>query len=142
MLVNANCDTIEAQREWLKLKLHVARNNHFRQVHPLAVWQRLSVEDVNIDQFSNILKVIHLTSLYPLSNAHCERGFSVMKRIKSDWRCCLSNDTLNILMRIDIEGPNIADFEPRPVVNRWYISGQANRRPNTMPYGPRAVDGD
>jgi len=70
-------------------------------------------------------------------NSNCDTNDAQRewKRIKNDWRCNLSNDTLNLLMRIDIEGPTIADFDPRAVVNRWYISGQARRRPNIAPYG-------
>ncbi|CAH3162510.1 unnamed protein product [Porites lobata] len=76
------------------------------------------------------LHVIHLTSVYPLANASCERGFSTMKRVKSDWRCTLGNDTMDMLMRVKIEGPKKqADYHPRAAVNRWWMSGQRQRRP-------------
>lgn len=129
LLDNADCDVPAAQREWRELKIHIRRNNHFQAIHPLEVWRRISLEDVDLNNFSNILKIIHLTSLYPLSNASCERSFSAMKRIKSDWRCSLSNDTLDKLMRIEIQGPNIRDFKPRPIVKRWWISGVRSKRP-------------
>ena len=128
---------LAAQREWLDLKMYVQRMEHFRDVHPLAVWQRVSQDDVVRKDYQNILKIIHLTSLYPLSNASCERAFSTMKRIKSDWRCKLSPPTMDMLMRIDIEGPKLSDFNPRQTVNRWWIGGQKQKRPSTLPYGPR-----
>ena len=80
--------------------------------------------------------LIHLTSLYLLSNASCERGFSSMKRIKSDWRWNLTTGTLNMLLRIDIEGPALSDFIPRPIVNRWWLAGHRSKRPTIAPHGP------
>ncbi|KAK6191936.1 hypothetical protein SNE40_003508 [Patella caerulea] len=130
------CNTDSVITEWSDLKLYVARNTHFRAYHPLAVWQRVSQEDVN-NNYSNIMKVIHLTSCFPLSNASCERGFSTMKRIKSDWRCRLSNSTVDMLMRIDLEGPPLNDFNPRPFVNKWWLNGQRSKRPNSVPFGNR-----
>lgn len=73
--------------------------------HFQHIWQRISQEDVERNNYSNIMKVIHLTSVYPMANASCERGFSTMKRVKSDWRCTLGNDTMDMLMRVKIEGP-------------------------------------
>ena len=131
-----NCDTDSALREWTDLKAYIVRNQHFVGIHPLAVFQRISAEDQNTGHYKNILQIIHLTSLFPLSNASCERGFSTMKRIKSDWRNRLNNDTLNILMRIDMNNKKLQEFEPRPVVNRWWISGMRIKRPNIAPYGP------
>jgi hypothetical protein len=126
-----------AIQEWTDLKAYITRNDHFRACHPLAVFQRVSKEDDQCQHYQNILKIINLCSLFPLSNATCERGFSTMKRIKSDWRCRLSNDTVNILMRIEMSGPDgIADFKARDVVNRWWMSGERSRRTNIVPYGP------
>ena len=136
LLVNANCDPVAAIREWLDIKLHVRQIPHVRATHPFSVWQRVSEEDVTMNQYQNILKVIHLASLFPLSTAACERGFSNMKRVKNDWRCRLLTESLNILTRIDIERPKLADFDPRAAVHRWYIGGALARRPHIQPYGP------
>ena len=45
-----------------------------------------------------------------------------MKRIKTDWSCTcrLGTDTLDMLMRVNVEGPKLADFDPKPIVNRWW----------------------
>nr|XP_022291235.1 zinc finger protein 862-like isoform X2 [Crassostrea virginica] len=132
------CDTVAALREWVDLKAYICRNRHFVDVHPLALFQRISVEDSQMNNFQNILKIIHLTSCYPLSNAACERVFSTMKRIKSDWRCRLNNNTLNTLMRINMNEKafSLDVFEPRPFVTRWWFNGQKSKRPHTVPYGP------
>ena len=137
VLTNARCDTDVALVEWGELKLYVSQNPQFRGTHPLGIWQLISQDDSGRNDYQNILKVIHMTSVYPLSTACCERGFSTMKRIKSDWRTSLASDTLDNLMRISImhEG-DIDDYDPRPAVNRWWLSGQRQRRPNIQPYGP------
>jgi hypothetical protein len=60
--------------------------------------------------------------LYPLINAACERAFSTMKRIKDDWRCSLSTERLDQLLRININDKGIHYFQPMRAVNRWGIS--------------------
>ncbi|XP_069122177.1 zinc finger protein 862-like [Argopecten irradians] len=85
ILQNANGDPEKALEQWTDLKLHVTRNYaNFQALHPLAVWQGIDQEDTDRGDY---ITVIHLTSVFPLSNASCERSFSTMKRVKSDWRC-------------------------------------------------------
>ena len=61
-----------------------------------------------------------------------------MKKIKTDWRCRLATEALDDLMRVKISGPaTMRDFDPRPIVNRWCLSGERARRPDTLPYGRR-----
>ena len=109
--------------EWSELKLFVKRNPHFR----------IKKEDCERNIYSNIMKVVHLRSVYPFANAACARGFSTMKRMKSDWRCALGTNTIDMLMRVKIEGPKKqVDYQPRAAVDRWWLSGQRQRRPNNI----------
>ena len=102
ILNNCGCDVDSAFSEWTELKLHVNNNPHFRGLDPRSLWQRNSQEDVERNNYSNIMKVIHLTSVYP-SVQHMP------------W---------DILMRVKIEGPKKqADYRPRAAVNRWWMSG-------------------
>ena len=68
----------------------------------------------------------------PISSAQCERGFSAQKRIKSDVRSSLHVSTTEDLIRISIEGPELAAFDPTPVVEKWLNSGQRSRRPHVV----------
>jgi len=52
-----------------------------------------------------------------------------MGKIKSDWRSGLSVEVLNCLMRICIEGPAIAEFDPQPGLNLCWSSGSRMRCP-------------
>ncbi|KAG1669217.1 Branched-chain-amino-acid aminotransferase, mitochondrial [Nymphon striatum] len=53
-----------------------------------------------------------------------------MKIIKSDWRSSLTPKTLDSLMRIVIDGPDIDTFDPSRSVKLFLTSGQRQRRPN------------
>lgn len=135
-------DINNALDEWKEIKLHINSNDHQKNLHPLNLWQRLTNEDANreVKEHSNILKIILLTEVYTLSTAVCERGFSVIKRIKSDWRNSLGSAILDTLMRVDIEysrEKKMKNFNPEKAINRWWITGQRSKRPFTMPYGPR-----
>ena len=44
---------------------------------------------------SQVLKVIELQQQYPLATAVVERGFSVLKQVKTDSRTCLKNEILD-----------------------------------------------
>ena len=82
------------------------------------------------DRFCNILMLVEILLILPLSTACCERGFSHMGKIKSDWRSCLSVDMLDCLMRVSTEGPSVSDFDPHPALKGWWNSGPRARCPN------------
>jgi hypothetical protein len=42
--------------------------------------------------------LIETVLVLPISSAICERGFSAVKRIKSDWRSNLRTETMNHLL--------------------------------------------
>lgn len=70
----------------------------------------------------------------PVSSAVCERGFSAQKRIKSDVRSCLNPDTVEDLIRISTEGPELEEFDAIESVEKWLSKGKSPRRPNYMPW--------
>ena len=49
--------------------------------------------------------LIETVLVLPISSAICERGFSAVKRIKSDRRSNLRTETMNHLLLASIEGP-------------------------------------
>ena len=65
-----------------------------------------------IEKFPNFVQSVCILLVFPVSNAIVKRGFSAMRRIKSDWRSSLSEDTLDHLMRISVDGPPLAQFNP------------------------------
>ncbi|KAJ4946887.1 hypothetical protein JOQ06_008930, partial [Pogonophryne albipinna] len=80
-------------------------------------------------KFNNlgIFAQIYLTMA--VSTAACERGFSCMKRVKSDWRSSLSTHNLTRLMFLTIEGPSLDTFDAKRAVLQWWQTWSRARRP-------------
>lgn len=78
----------------------------------------------------NILHLVRIMLVLPVSSAQCERGFSTQKRIKSDIRSALNPNTVEDLIRISVEGPPLETFDASVSVKRWMEEGQRARRPN------------
>ena len=87
----------------------------------------------------NVLSVISLLLTLPAHSADCERGFSCMKKIKTDWRSSLKEPQLNDSFRVMLLSPNLQEFDPLPCIKLWNSSAKLVRRPNTVPYGPRKL---
>ena len=60
-----------------------------------------------------------------------------MNRIKFDWRCRLGAEILDILMRIKVADVALREYDPKPAVTRWLLSGLRQKRPHTLPYRAR-----
>ena len=71
------------------------------------------------DLFPNLFHIATHLLVVPMHSADCERGFSAMARIKNKLRSRLTNQTLNSLMFISIEGPDIQNFDFKTVLNKW-----------------------
>ena len=89
------------------------------------MWQRFLTDPELSEQFRNILFVAGIVLMFPVSTACCERGFSAMKRIKSDWRSCLNTDTLDDLLRISLSGVSVHDYDTVRAVNQWWNSAES-----------------
>jgi hypothetical protein len=59
----------------------------------------------------------------PNTAAQCERSFSQMHIIKANLRNSLKQKTLKSLMFIKMEGPTLAEFEPRLSVEKCLKTG-------------------
>lgn len=72
--------------------------------------------------------LVELLLSIPISNAKVEKMFSLMNRVDTDSRAALSEHTLDNLVRIQIEGLPLEEFDPTPAIQLWASS--ANRRVN------------
>ena len=73
------------------------------------------------------LDLVDLILSLPASSAICERGFSLMKLIKTDYRNKLRCDTMTQLIRIKLHSQSIEEFDPSPAIHHWNQTG--HRRP-------------
>ena len=117
-----------AKEEFVGLKLLIARM--FKDKIYLSLWELMLTREPYCSDYKNILHLVHILLVLPVSSAVCERGFSSQKRIKSDARASLHTDTVEDLIRISVEGPSLEDFDARESVANWFSQGQKARRPN------------
>jgi hypothetical protein len=74
----------------------------------------------------NILDLMDLVLSLPASSAECERGFSQMKIIKTEYRNRMTSSTLTQVLRIKLNSASISDFDPTPAIHTW---NTGKRRP-------------
>lgn len=85
LLNKMDCGIPSVILEWQEVKTHVVRKVSVEPtISYLDIWQRIILEEQ--DDFS------------PVHTSKCERGFSLMARVKTDWRANLSTPRLNDLM--------------------------------------------
>ncbi|XP_078590444.1 zinc finger protein 862-like [Branchiostoma floridae x Branchiostoma japonicum] len=87
------------------------------------------VMQVHGDTMPNLAKLAAAMAVLPVSTADCERGFSTMKRIKTQARNQLKESTLDNLLMISIEGPPADDYNFGAACDRW--NARRRRRLNT-----------
>ncbi len=70
----------------------------------------LLIQDYS-DIFSNIIKLIQIIYCIPFSSVECKRSFSRQNKIKTKDRNLLATNTLDMLMRISLKGPESSKFD-------------------------------
>ncbi|XP_052778454.1 zinc finger protein 862-like [Mya arenaria] len=124
VLVRRGCDVAMIPQEWTSIKASLSRR--FRNAAVLPTIQEV-LHSAGPDNIAHLIEVI-LT--LPMSSAVCERGFSAVKRIKSDCRACLNTETLDNLLCVSLEGPSLERFNATRAAHLWWTRGQRQRRPN------------
>ncbi len=76
------------------------------------------------DMFPQMAMLISIALIIPVSSVPCERGFSVTNRIKTKLRNRLQIPTVDILLRISIEGPPTDQFDFSRALNQYKSSRQ------------------
>ena len=143
-LTKAGVNVALVLNEWLKLKslmynrfsypFHKADDQHGESLQWCRVFQTLRGKTLE-----NVFAVIDLLLTLSPTSVECERGFSHMKVVKSDWRSRLTNLALTSLMRIILDGPTIEEFHPETSINLW-LNASVGRRPNRKPSCFKAQD--
>ena len=79
-------------------------------INPIKFWSKiLSLADEHIFGKPTTL-IIEICLCAPFSNASLERLFSKMNLIKTTLCNCLTNDSLNSILRINISGLSLQSF--------------------------------
>lgn len=134
VLEKAGCNTQNINDQWVSLKIQV--NSQFRKLDYANLWQTLLTKVPYKEDFKDVLHLVEILLVLPISAAQCERAVSSQNRIKSSTRASLSPSALEDLICLSSEGPPVADFDPVPAVDRWFArdksKGERPRRPHFL----------
>ena len=97
-LESHGADLARMQDEWFELKVLMVRH---RDLTNKGFWDRIFLQ--HQATVPNILLLAEIILILPMCTACCERGFSAVKRVKSDWRSGLAVGILDHLLRITLE---------------------------------------
>jgi len=78
----------------------------------------LLIQDYD-DVFPNIIKLIKIVYCIPFSNVECKHEFSKQNKIKTKDRNLLATNTLDMLMRVSLEGPESKNFNYMRAYTIW-----------------------
>ncbi|KAK2149036.1 hypothetical protein LSH36_471g06000 [Paralvinella palmiformis] len=90
---------------------------HGDNLHTVS-WQAINRQFAHLA--GNMLALIDVVLCIPATSVEAERGFSVMKRVKTDFRNRLKNPALQDLLQIILLSPLEAEFEPKKAIDHWY----------------------
>lgn len=134
LMETKGCDVNKVLGEWQHLKLETskaAKKDSF-----LGFWEK--VLKTKKKDYPNLLHLVRIILVLPVSTAFVERTFSSIKRFQGDFRLSLNTDTLEDLLRVSTSGPEPEVFCTKPALERWW--GACKRRPDRAPYGPHLRD--
>lgn len=131
LLVTNGCNVAEVEREWLRVKFDIVQ--HHRREAFLVLRNRMLNEKKKI--YPNLLHLVRIVLVFPVSTAQVERQFSTIKRMQGDWRLRLNLSTIEDLLFIKSQGCDSLEYNGEKAVERWWRA--CLRRPGVRPYGSR-----
>jgi hypothetical protein len=118
-LINAE----ETKLEWQLVK-QVVRQQRYPRHNTAELWK--IILDFHKDTFPNLLVLANIALMLPLQTADVERAFSCQNLIKSSQRNRLSPESVNKLMLVNLEGPEIEKFNFGEAAAHWKAVKQRN----------------
>eukprot|EP00731_Ephydatia_muelleri_P002295 Em0001g2295a len=123
--------------EWSTLKEYVYKlKNGSKEL----TW--VGVNEVAKDVCPNVLHFVDLLLSLPASSADCERGFSLTKFIKSDWRSKLLDKKVTNLMTVKLNSPEIDGFDPHQSIQLWLGIRKRRLSSSELPESDAESDSD
>ena len=109
--------------------MKVLVHTQFREKAYSDLWAILLTKAPYKDDLKDVLYLVEILLVLPLSAAQCERAISAQNRIKNCHRASLASHTTEDLIRISAEGPPLREFDPTAAVATWFASAKKPRRP-------------
>ena len=111
--------------DWTSLIVALIEHPKFellRASSPTVFWAKFLTID-NLPWTNELKYMIRSILSIPVASADAERGFSILKHIKYDRRSSLSATTLDALLRIRINGPDVKNFNDYTYARFWEKTG-------------------
>ena len=132
VLQKAGCEADVIPEEWFSLKVLV--NTSFCDKDYSSLWGIMLTKVPYKKDFRNVLHLVEIMLVLPISAAQCERAVSAQNRIKSRLRVGLDSSMLQDLIRITAEGPPVLNFDATLAVEKWLArdrdAGERQRQPH------------
>ena len=96
---------MEAENQLVQLVEHALQYYDVKKCDASSMWSILY--QCASEKFPHIFLMIELCLSAPYSNQILKRFFSFMKFLKCDWRSKLSEESIEALLHIKVEGPKI-----------------------------------
>ena len=112
--------------EWVQFRDSLYKRAGWEEHLRSVTWREMN--RLHGETCSNILHLADLVLTLPASTAVCERGFSHLKRTKTDFRSKLGASALRDSLLTTLHTPGVEEFDPLPAAQLW-ASG-AHRRPS------------
>lgn len=111
--------------EWSELLISALNQNGMKlnTLKGNKLWPQLLGLYKPTGEYINALALVEIWLVLAIASSEPERGFSLMNRIKSDWRSTLNNESLNDLMTIEMSEKNLCSFDPTRSVSLWWKDG-------------------
>ena len=113
-------------REWQLLLPEIVTSSEFkeyRNADPVIFWGKM-LANTGLPWQQNFKKLIQIALVLPIGSSDAERGFSILKHSHYDRRSRLKEETLDSILRIGINGPEISDFDALRYARLWAKEGK------------------
>ncbi|KAG2459766.1 ZN862 protein, partial [Polypterus senegalus] len=107
-----------SRQEWTVVS-KMFRSQSYKDFSPKQILLKMATTSELKESFPDVARLAHIGLVIPVSTAECERGFSVLKRIKTCLRNRMNKSTLNNLMLISLEDPDLGDFDYGKAADNW-----------------------
>lgn len=101
----AGCQVDDILPQWQSMK--ITFNSQFRDKDYSSLWKMFLSKDPYKSDLKDILHLVEILLVLPISAAGCERIVSSQNRIKSSLRASLKTTSLEGLIRISARGPRL-----------------------------------
>ena len=117
-LESASVDCFVVKDEWDSMVEYGKKFLNLVQEDYKVIWWKL-FNAIDSSQWSNVLAVIELLFCLPMANGRLERVFSQLKLIKTNRRTNMGEDSLDYLVRVNVEGPPLSEWDASRAFEFW-----------------------